>query len=242
MSSAVQSLQDAVDAIPYWYHKIELPGGVVTPGWAPMAAEAYRLPSDMSGESVLDIGAWDGYWSFEAAKRGASSVYAVDNFSDTIGDEIQAKRTEWQTLKLCRDALGYQDIIKPVALDIEKQDLFGYYDRVFCFGVLYHLRNPLAALEKIRNVCAGTLHVECAILDGMASAYDRDYVYSGNECVAEFYPGKEYGCNATNWWVPTLRCLGGWVLAAGFKNVRAWKLTNDPTHVSHLRGFIEATV
>ncbi|NJO37519.1 MAG: hypothetical protein HC871_07740 [Rhizobiales bacterium] len=28
-------LQQAIDAQPYWYHRIELPGGIVTPGWAP---------------------------------------------------------------------------------------------------------------------------------------------------------------------------------------------------------------
>ena len=51
---------------PYWYHKIELPDGVTTPGWAPLAAQMYNIPADLTGKRVLDIGAWDGYWTFEA--------------------------------------------------------------------------------------------------------------------------------------------------------------------------------
>ena len=65
------ALEDAVGAFPFWYHKIELPGGVVTPGWAPLNADSYGIPADMSGLRVLDVGAWDGYWTFEALKRGA---------------------------------------------------------------------------------------------------------------------------------------------------------------------------
>ena len=66
-----QSLQQRVAAFPYWYHKIELPGGVVTPGWAPLDAESYRVPADLTGKRVLDVGAWDGYWTFEAMKHAA---------------------------------------------------------------------------------------------------------------------------------------------------------------------------
>ena len=38
------------------------------------------LPDDFSGKSVLDIGAWDGAYSFAAERRGASRVVAVDSF------------------------------------------------------------------------------------------------------------------------------------------------------------------
>ena len=64
-------LRQKIAAMPYWYHRIELPGGIVTPGWAPMNAAAYRIPDRLDGQRVLDVGAWDGFWSFEALKRGA---------------------------------------------------------------------------------------------------------------------------------------------------------------------------
>ena len=71
-------LEARVNAFPYWYHRIELPGGVVTPGWAPVSPEAYRVPANLSGLRVLDVGAWDGYWSFTALQRGAREVVAID--------------------------------------------------------------------------------------------------------------------------------------------------------------------
>ncbi|MBS0489277.1 MAG: tetratricopeptide repeat protein, partial [Proteobacteria bacterium] len=70
-ASANPSLQKQVAEKPFWYHKIELPGGIVTPGWAPLSRDAYRVPEDLTGLRVLDVGAWDGYWSFLALQRGA---------------------------------------------------------------------------------------------------------------------------------------------------------------------------
>jgi len=59
--------------------------------------------------------------------------------------------------------------------------------------------------------------------------------------VAEFYPNDEYGQNETNWWAPTLRCMGCMVKAAGFETVRGWKLTDSPQRISQCRGFIWGT-
>src|SRR5262245_19550631 len=64
-----------------WVHSIDLGGGVVTPGaWGPPAPQIVRaLDSiDFRGRRVLDIGCWDGLWSFEAERRGAAEVYATD--------------------------------------------------------------------------------------------------------------------------------------------------------------------
>ncbi len=59
-----EELEKRVSQIPFWYHRIELPGGIVTPGQAPFSPRSYGVADDLSGNRVLDIGAWDGYWSF----------------------------------------------------------------------------------------------------------------------------------------------------------------------------------
>jgi tRNA (mo5U34)-methyltransferase len=56
--------------------------------------------------------------------------------------------------------------------------------------------------------------------------------------VMEFYPGAQYGGNASNWWCPTLDCLARMVHAAGFQEVRAWKLVERPDQLSLCRGFV----
>src|SRR3954453_10372067 len=63
-----------------WFHTIDLGHGIVTPGRDESARKLdwIKLPTDLTGRSVLDIGAWDGFFSFEAERRGAE-VLAIDS-------------------------------------------------------------------------------------------------------------------------------------------------------------------
>lgn len=232
-------------AIPYWYHHIELTHGVVTPGWAPIDPEIYHVPADLTGKRVLDIGAWDGYWTFEALKRGASEVIAIDDFSDYLSSLENSDRKAWETFDLCREILGY-DHSRCQRYEMSVYDLseaqLGRFDVVFFFGTLYHLRHPLLALDFISAICDGEIYVESAILDdfspyrgGLGQGYPDD------QMVMEFYPGAEYGDNVTNWWVPTLQCLLNMVASAGFdQRAGAWKLSPTPGGLPYCRGFVMA--
>ena len=236
------SLSERVNAISFWYHKIELPGGLITPGRAPWNAASYQVPEDLSGKRVLDIGAWDGYWSFEALRRGADQVVAIDDFSDFIGENIE--RREWDSFDLCRDALGYSETQcqrHQMSLYDLKPDRFGTFDVVFFFGTIYHLRHPLLALDLIADVCRELLIVESAILDDYSPYYDGiGSGYPGQQMLMEFYPGDELGHNHTNWWAPTLECLSHMVRSSGFNVADSWKLVDTPKTLSHCRGFVKA--
>jgi tRNA (mo5U34)-methyltransferase len=254
--------------VPYWYHRIELPtdegGSIVTPGWAPLAPDRYCIPQDLTGLRVLDIGAWDGYWTWEAFKRGAHEVVAIDDFSDRLGKLTESERQKWETFDLCREALGFVEekgpsprihgwlnsknqVVKRTELSIYdfcaiSEAQTDYFDIVFFFGTIYHLKHPLMALERISEICNGAIYVETASLDdfspyrgGLGHGFNR------NECVMEFYPGKEYGNNDSNWWVPTLQCLGHMLASVGFKDVYAWPLTETPKDLVECRGFVSAT-
>ncbi len=53
-------------------------------------------------------------------------------------------------------------------------------------------------------------------------------------------PGKQYGNNESNWWVPTLYCVLGLLRAAGLDDVTGWKLTREPPRiVDQCRGFAQ---
>ncbi|MBX3111901.1 MAG: DUF1698 domain-containing protein [Fimbriimonadaceae bacterium] len=243
MSAAphLDDLLTRVESFPFWYHKIELPGGVVTPGWAPLVPEAYKVPADLTGKRVLDIGAWDGYWTFEALKRGAAEVVAIDDFSDYLGHLDQRDRAAWETFDLCRSALGYTEAqCKRIETSVYNLDpaVHGLFDVVFFFGTLYHLRYPLLALDLVSTVCTGDLFVETHILDDF-SPYNGGFGhgYPGRQVVMEFYPGDELGQNHTNWWAPTQACLGMMMLSAGFQDIDVWKLADDPREAAHCRGF-----
>lgn len=235
-------LKAAIATFPYWYHRIELPGGVVTPGWAPIDARSYGVPADLSGLRVLDVGAWDGFWTFEAIKRGAREVVAIDDFSDFLGSLDERDRGGWATFDFCRDALGFDhQVCRRIEMSVyEVGELrLGRFDVVFCFGTLYHLRYPLLALDRLSAVCDRLIFIESAVLDDFSpyrGGLGRGY--PGGQMVMEFYPDDQYGRNRTNWWVPSLQCLGHMVRSAGFDRVEGWKLVQFPSSLANCRGFV----
>ena len=255
-----EELKQRIKAVPYWYHKIELVDGIVTPGWSPIDASRYNIPDDLTGKSVLDIGSWDGFWTWEALKRGADSVVAIDDFSDHIG-QVDGKdcvpRNEWETFDICREALGYvysqgsahwknaggQSVSRhSMSVYDLKEELGGQFDVVFFFGTIYHLKHPLLALEAISSVSAGSIYVETACLDDY-SPYTGSigHGFNQNECVMEFYPERQYGNNDSNWWAPTLECLGAMLRSVGYQDIDAWGLTDQPKDLSECRGFAVGT-
>src|SRR5689334_19854227 len=79
MSARVEELRGLVESVPVWWHAIDLGEGVVTPGTRAWTMETLGV-TDLTGKTVLDIGAWDGYFSFEAERLGASRVVALDHY------------------------------------------------------------------------------------------------------------------------------------------------------------------
>lgn len=259
-------LIERIKAYPKWYHRIALPDGTVTGGWAPLCPERYSIPPDLTGKHVLDIGAWDGYWTWEALKRGAAEVVAIDDFSDDCGaPEKYGRERKWEGFDLCREAFGFTqtyatDTKHPEVVTTWQNErgqrvsriamsVYGLspeygcrFDVVFFFGTIYHLKHPLLALEKISAVCDGSIYIETACLDEY-SPYRGGigHGFHENEMVMEFYPGAEYGNNPSNWWAPTLQCLGGMLASVGFADIEGWPLTEKPGQVGECRGFMSAT-
>ena len=78
----------------YWYHAIDLPAGVTTPGMYDYRAtlEPFHLPERMDGMSVLDVGSASGFWAFEFERRGAQ-VTSVDLPSLEMLDRFPGQET-----------------------------------------------------------------------------------------------------------------------------------------------------
>ena len=153
-------LRARVEAINTWHHQIDLGQGVVTPGLDKSAAKLadLQLPS-LQGKSVLDIGAWDGYFSFAAERLGAQRVRATDSFA--------WGGAEWgsqDSFQLCREALDskvedqYIDV-----LDLAPEAVDGTWDVVFCLGVLYHMANPMLMMERVASVTGELLVLETLV-------------------------------------------------------------------------------
>jgi tRNA (mo5U34)-methyltransferase len=199
------TLKARVEAL-RWYHTIDL--GLVTRGIdnTPERLARAQLPSSLKGLSVLDIGAWDGFWSFEAERRGAARVVASDYYS--------WHGQGWGTgqgkagFELARETLGSR--VEDVDLDVLElsQDNVGTFDLVLFLGVLYHLRNPLLALERVAAVTRGQLILETVV----------DMVGTVRPAAA-FYPDRELNNDPTNWWGPNHAAVHGMLRAVGFSKV-----------------------
>jgi tRNA (mo5U34)-methyltransferase len=238
----INTLRSRIAEIEFWYHRIELARGVITPGVNPLAPAAYQVPADLTGKRVLDIGAWDGYWTFEALRRGAREVVAIDDFSDFLGLLKPEQRHAWKSFDLCREALGYAEQrcrrMELSVYDVTEEKLGGRFDLVFCFGTLYHLRHPLLGLDRLSSVCDGQIILESQICDDYSAYRGAGQGYPGTQMVCEFFPTKELAGNATNWWAPNLNCMGGLLYAAGFtRDISTWKLVENPRQIGHCRGF-----
>ncbi len=233
---------ERVRELPIWHHRIPLTDGVVTPGAAPRRPEAYGLPERLDGKRVLDVGALDGYWTFEALGRGAAEAVAIDDFSIYRRSGGETPPRPWATFDLCREALGYDPVrCRRVQMNIfETSELMlGRFDLVLLFDVLPHLRYPLMALDRLAALCDGEIFVESAILDDF-SPY-RGGVgkgYPGGGPILEFYPGNQYEGDPTRWWTPSLDGLRRLVATAGFGDCKAWKLVESPAGPEDCRGVV----
>jgi tRNA (mo5U34)-methyltransferase len=200
----------------YWFHKIELAPDLITPGWNdPKNSKLpyFGLPANMYGMRVLDVGCCEGFFSFEAERRGAKEVIGIDPVPGSI-----------RRLTICS---AYLDS-KVTGLTCNVYDLdprtFGTFDMVFFFGVLYHLRHPLLALEKILSVCTGTLLMQTYSLSENDQAVDR-IPEIGKIPMAKFYPfGVQSGPNKdihdpTVFWIPNAEGAEAMLLSTGFQEI-----------------------
>ena len=201
MDSRLRSQADALR----WYHTIDLGQGVVTRGVddTPLRLGRIDFPRSLDGRTVLDIGAWDGFFSFEAERRGASRVVAADHYSwDGGGWGSKAG------FDLARTTLGSR--VEDVDLDV--MDLsparIGTFDVVLFLGVLYHLPHPLLALERVASVTRDLLILETVV----------DMVGLRRPAAA-FYPDRELNGDPTNWWGPNHAAVVGMLRSVGFDRV-----------------------
>ncbi len=201
-----------------WYHSIELPDGQVIQGLQTLEQLRTRLaqfpiPEDLTGKRVLDIGAWDGWFSFEMERRGAE-VLAIDSAEHTqfrVARDLLGSKVEYRIADICR--LSSKDI--------------GRFDVVLFFGVLYHLKHPILALETVCDLSTDMAFVESFVTDDGADLSAPPLM--------EFYETTELRGQFDNWVGPNSSCLLAFCRTAGFARVRLASVLNHRAHVSCFR-------
>ena len=239
MTFSKEEIQAMAEAVPCWLHTINLGQGVVTRGLDSEEGMRGRLKSlqlpELRGKSVLDINTLDGFYAFEAERRGASRVVAIDHYLWAM--DLEAHMKYWLECKeqgtvprpyhtmpyykpnelpgkigfdTAHKALGSKvdvHVADFMELDLER---LGMFDVVLYLGSLYHMENPLEALRRVSKVTQ-----EVAIIETEAVEFEA----YGNQAFCEFFESNELNGDVSNWWAPNAKALTGLCRAAGFKRV-----------------------
>jgi tRNA (mo5U34)-methyltransferase len=216
-----------------WFHSVDLKNGSMTPGhkaWQ-TRARMFNIAELARGKTVLDVGAMEGGDSFAAEEAGARvTAYDVDNYFEydlglnaaweyVVEQYNQARAAgrerEWIFLnskrfgfELCRQVR--QSSVTRISGSVYALDPLrhGCFDLVCCFGLLYHLRHPLLALDKIYAVTNELTLIQSQIFSGYAP-----------EASTILFFNETWRGSYTNWFVPSPQALLDMVSSIGYRRI-----------------------
>ena len=193
--------------------------------------------ADLTGMRVLDIATQDGFWAFWAEERGAREVVALDVDSIYQMDWSPDGPGAAAIAQYRSNSLGWTDTtsgfwflheqrkssVTRVSMSVYELEpgRVGTFDLVFMYGLLYHLRHPLYALDRIRAVTLGSLLLETHVVTTHPNL-PHSVFYADDVCVGDH----------TNWVGPTPAQVNSWVRSAGFPHIRSGIVTEASSPIA----------
>jgi tRNA (mo5U34)-methyltransferase len=215
-----REIERRVQELGEWFHNLDLDGVKTAPGhflgdypsivWR---AIADRLPRQLEGKTVLDVGCNAGFFSLEMKRRGAARVVGIDSDERYLAQARLAREVSGLDVELAR--LSVYDVAS----------LRERFDVVLFMGVLYHLRHPLLALDLLHAHAVKELLVFQSMLRGSSGAVgiEPDYPYSERDVFDRpawpklHFVERSYARDWTNWWIPNRACAEALLRSAGFE-------------------------
>lgn len=214
-----EEIQQKINGMGKWFHNINLAGVETAPDhflgdypsvkWKKFSD---RLPADLSGKSVLDIGCNAGFYSIEMKRRGAVRVLGIDN------DELYLEQARFAS-HISGTEIEFRNFSVYDIASLEER-----FDIVLFLGVFYHLRYPLLALDLIRKYAVREMLIFQSMQRGTSEIEELkgDYNFWEEEIFRS--PGfphmhfieKKYSGDPTNWWIPNRACAEALLRSAGF--------------------------
>jgi tRNA (mo5U34)-methyltransferase len=211
-------LESRVRELGPWFHNLDLHGVRTAPDhplgdfpWEMWATVQLAFPDDLTGKTVLDIGCNAGFYSLQLHARGAQ-VTGIEHDPRYLGQA-----------RLAAEVL--QADIEYIEMDVYEVDRLGRrFDYVLFMGVLYHLRHPLYALEKVARVARDRLVFQSMIrgsLDVMRPGADYPIaereIFSDERFPLMYFVEERYAGDPTNWWIPNRSGVEAMLRSAGFR-------------------------
>lgn len=201
-----------------WRHTIELGHGATAGKYhCEPDLEQARVPADLTGQTVLDIGCSDGGHTFLCEGRGASVVGI---------DSGESPRNEGRNgFEIARDSLGsnaeyHRSTLAEFAATTDRT-----FDHVLCFNVLYHVVDPMGTVIDLVKLTTpgGTAYlkslVHSRIPSRLQSILPPDWRLTASPELT--FVEDSYDGDPTCWWIPNPSAMVALMRRAGFENVEA---------------------
>jgi tRNA (mo5U34)-methyltransferase len=202
---AAATLAEYIKSENSWFHQFQFDNGLRTPGRDPSAKKLHHLclPRSLRGKSVIDVGAYEGFFSFHCEARGAERVVACDRFVwDAPGSSALPN------VNAIHAAIGSRVERLPCSVPELPAATSEKFDIVLFLGVLYHAPDMIRYLEAVAGVVGGVL-----VLETYADSLDAE------GAAAAVYAEGEMNNDPTNWFGPNLRAIEIMLRRVGFKHV-----------------------
>jgi tRNA (mo5U34)-methyltransferase len=215
-----EQIERRVEELGEWFHNLDL-------NWVRTAPEHFlgdypavkwrrfadRIPDNLAGKSVLDIGCNAGFYAIEMKRRGAARVLGIDT------DERYLAQGRFAA-EMCNAEIEFRNLS---VYDVGS--LGERFDVVLFMGVLYHLRHPLLALDLIHEHVASDLLILQSMQRGSDEVEPLQEDYTFWEVDIFDRPGfpkmhfieHKYSDDWTNWWIPNRACVEAMLRSAGFE-------------------------
>jgi SAM-dependent methyltransferase len=162
-----------------WFYRFQLPSGAVTRSYDDGALDAIHetrlrmmdaalapvFPQGLGRRTAADLACHQGFFSVELARRGCAPVTAIDARAEHVAD-----------CNLVARALGLDAVVRAQQCDVHAvtAQRFGTHELVLCFGLIYHLENPVGALRVARELTApgGVCLVETQVVPNLSGPVD----------------------------------------------------------------------
>lgn len=218
-ASTPDTLAQQISDLGEWFHNIDLHGIQTAPnhflGDFPMVKWRHispAIPDDLTGATVLDIGCNGGFYALQMKKRGAKRVLGIDICERYLNQARLASRT-----------LGLEiELEKRSVYDVDQ--IAGQFDFVIFMGVLYHLRYPLYALDKVVTKVGGKLVFQTMIRGSdTVKQWESDYDFWRKDIFADpcwpqmYFVEQSYSSDQTNWWIPNRAAAEGMLRSSGLE-------------------------
>jgi tRNA (mo5U34)-methyltransferase len=214
-----EALTKRVQELGDWFHNIDLFGVPTAPnhflGDFPSIKWKHiepAVPKDLTGATVLDIGCNGGFYSLQMKRRGAERVLGIDI------DERYLKQARFAA-KTLRLEVEFESCS---VYDVDR--IAGQFDFVIFMGVLYHLRYPLFALDKVVKKVRGKLLFQTMIRGSeQVRRWENNYHFWNKEIFASpefpqmYFIEHSYANDQTNWWIPNRAAAEAMLRSSGLE-------------------------